>query len=230
MPIPLTIVICCAGRGSRLGLGTTKALTEIHGRPLIAWQLDLLKAMPDVRIVVGYDAARLMDVALSLRRDVTFVFNHEYQTTNAAASLAAACVGLPAEGHVLSIDGDLLVHPRDLRRLIADEQSCLGVIDPISQDAVYALHDERTGLITTFTREFSDKTRWEWSGLFRLDVQRLNASISAGEHRGHIFEMLKRHLPLSCVQVDAAEIDTPEDYYRAKQWLSERLSAWASHG
>ena len=36
-----SVVITCAGIGSRLGLGTTKALIDINGKSLIHWQLDL---------------------------------------------------------------------------------------------------------------------------------------------------------------------------------------------
>ena len=51
-----SVVISCAGIGSRLGLGTTKALLEIEGRSLIAWQLDFFRDVEDVRVVVGYQA------------------------------------------------------------------------------------------------------------------------------------------------------------------------------
>ena len=48
-----SVVISCAGIGSRLGLGTTKALLEIEGRSLIALQLDFFRDVEDVRGVVG---------------------------------------------------------------------------------------------------------------------------------------------------------------------------------
>ncbi|MBO7514279.1 MAG: 2-C-methyl-D-erythritol 4-phosphate cytidylyltransferase, partial [Lachnospiraceae bacterium] len=35
MSIPKTIVISAAGMGTRLGIGTTKALIDIDGKPLI---------------------------------------------------------------------------------------------------------------------------------------------------------------------------------------------------
>mgnify|MGYP002624502904 CR=1 FL=1 len=38
-----SVVICCAGIGSRLGLGLTKALVQINGSSLISWQLKLFK-------------------------------------------------------------------------------------------------------------------------------------------------------------------------------------------
>ena len=31
----VTVIICCAGMGTRLGIGTTKALVDVGGEPLI---------------------------------------------------------------------------------------------------------------------------------------------------------------------------------------------------
>lgn len=38
----VTVIICCAGMGTRLGIGTTKALVDVGGEPLIIRQLKLL--------------------------------------------------------------------------------------------------------------------------------------------------------------------------------------------
>ena len=37
-----SIIICCAGMGTRLGIGTTKALVDICGKPLIIRLLEQL--------------------------------------------------------------------------------------------------------------------------------------------------------------------------------------------
>ncbi len=47
------------------------------------------------------------------------------------------------------------------------------------------------------------------------------------QHRGHVFEMLTPHLPMRLRIVDAAEIDTPEDFARAEAWLAPRIGAGA---
>lgn len=36
----ITVIICCAGMGTRLGIGTTKALVDIAGEPLIIRELN----------------------------------------------------------------------------------------------------------------------------------------------------------------------------------------------
>ena len=42
-----SVIISCAGIGSRLGLATTKALINIDGKSLIRWQLELFKDIDD---------------------------------------------------------------------------------------------------------------------------------------------------------------------------------------
>ena len=68
----------CAGIGSRLGLGLTKALVQINGRSLISWQLELFKDVEDIRIVIGFQANDIIEEVRKHRQDVIFIFNHRY--------------------------------------------------------------------------------------------------------------------------------------------------------
>ena len=52
-PNNTSIIICCAGMGTRLGIGSTKALVDICGEPLILRQLKLLEDYDDIRIKVS---------------------------------------------------------------------------------------------------------------------------------------------------------------------------------
>lgn len=63
----ITVIICCAGMGTRLGIGTTKALVDIEGEPLIIHQLRLLDEFDDIRVVVGFDAERVINVVKQFR-------------------------------------------------------------------------------------------------------------------------------------------------------------------
>ena len=74
--ISRTVIISCAGMGSRLGFGCTKALVEVEGKSLLARHLELLAGVEDVRVVVGYQSERVMEEARKYRSDVKFVFNH----------------------------------------------------------------------------------------------------------------------------------------------------------
>ncbi len=61
MSVSKTIVISCAGMGTRLGIGTTKALVSVDGKPLIIRQLELLGDYDDIRIVVGYQMEKVIE-------------------------------------------------------------------------------------------------------------------------------------------------------------------------
>ena len=58
----VSIVISCAGMGTRLGLCCTKALVEVEGKTLIERQLDMLKDYDDIRVVVGYQAEKVIEL------------------------------------------------------------------------------------------------------------------------------------------------------------------------
>ena len=62
MQVSRTVIISCAGMGNRLGLGTTKALVEVEGKPLIMHHLEKLKDESDIRVVVGYQAEKVINV------------------------------------------------------------------------------------------------------------------------------------------------------------------------
>ena len=76
MPFAQSVIISCAGIGSRLGLATTKALININGKSLIRWQLEQFNDVEDVRVVVGFQAQDVIDEVLAYRKDVVFVYNH----------------------------------------------------------------------------------------------------------------------------------------------------------
>ena len=82
-----SVVISCAGVGARLGLATTKALINLGGKSIIARQLESLKAVEDIRIVIGYQAQDVIDEVRKYRSDAIFVYNHEYFDTKTGASL-----------------------------------------------------------------------------------------------------------------------------------------------
>ena len=76
--------------GNRLGMGTTKALVEVDGKPLIIRHLEMLKDETDIRVVVGYQAEQVINVVKEYREDVMFVFNHNYRNTGTGASVVLA--------------------------------------------------------------------------------------------------------------------------------------------
>lgn len=81
-----SVIISCAGIGSRLGLGTTKALIKIDGKSIIQWQLELFQEVKDIRVVVGFQAAEVIAEVRKYRPDAVFVYNHNYFDTKTGTS------------------------------------------------------------------------------------------------------------------------------------------------
>ena len=130
----VSIVISCAGMGTRLGLGCTKALVEIEGKTLIERQLEILKDYDDIRVVVGYQAKQVIDAVNAIRKDVLFVFNHDYRNTGTGASFTLGAKY--GREYVVALDGDLLVHPDDLIAGIEYDGSCVGGTTPSTDGLV----------------------------------------------------------------------------------------------
>ena len=72
----ISVVICCLGMGSRLGVGNTKALVVVDGKSIIIRQLEMLDDYDDIRIIVGYQAKKIIDVVNEYRKDIMFGFNY----------------------------------------------------------------------------------------------------------------------------------------------------------
>lgn len=214
MSISKTVVMNCAGVGSRLGLGITKALIGIEGKPLISWQLEMLEKIEDIRVVVGFQADQVIEQVLAVRPDVTFVFNHDYLTTGTGASLSLGA--RHAKGMVVSLDGDLLVHPEDFKLFLESNDECIGYCEPTTEDPVLVnvLQGEKGEYITNFSRS---QGNYEWSGLVQVDASKLFSG------RGHVYQILEKYNPIKAVSIRCQEIDTPSDYDAALRWVREHL-------
>lgn len=205
-----SVIISCAGIGSRLGLGQTKALIRINGKSLIAWQLELLKEVDDVRVVIGYQANDIIEEVLKYRRDVVFVYNHRYFETKTGASFFLGA----QHGKELAIewDGDLLVHPDDVKMILDTDSEFICYSEKSSDEAVYVQTDEK-GDVLAFSRETGD---FEWTGPACIMRDKIKYS------SGNVFNQLEPYLPMKGIKIRAYDIDTYDDYKRVieitKNW------------
>lgn len=205
-----TVVIPCAGMGNRLGFGMPKALLEIEGKPLIIRQLEMLDTEEDVRVVVGYQAEKIMETVRKYREDVRFVFNHDYEHTGAGASVTLGA--RHANEYILMLCGDLLVHPEDMKRILArrDEFVCGG---PVETDEPWLLQTYKEGekeLAKAFSKEVGNR---EWSGIAQIRGDKLQMGT------GYAFQLIEPYLPIEFMEIRIREIDTPHDYERAAEWV-----------
>ena len=201
-----TVVICCAGMGTRLGIGSTKALLHINDKPLIIHQLEALKDFDDVRVVVGYQAERVIEVVNSYRKDVMFAFNNEFKTTGPAASLSKGM--LNAREYVLSIDGDILINPEVFKTLLDEDGEYLAISNNHSTEPIHV--EVENGMAV----HFSNNGNFEWPGVAKIKSNRLKKS------DGHTYEAIEELLPIKTIMVSSRDIDTPEDYESALEWVN----------
>ena len=204
----VSVVISAAGVGSRLGLGQTKSLIRLADKTLIETQLDQFASVPDVRVVVGFQAQDLIDVALRQRRDLIFVFNHDYFHTKTGASLHLGAKH--ANEWVVAWDGDLLVHPDDISQCLLGGQTYVGVSQKTSEDTVFVKLDEQQRVVA-FTDDDGD---FEWSGPACFHRSQVHFT------SGHVFALLEPLLPLPCKVIRARDIDTYEDYKKAVDFVA----------
>lgn len=206
MPSAKSVIISCAGTGSRLGLAKTKALINIEGKSLIAWQLELFKDVEDLRIVIGFQAKAVIKEVLKYRKDVVFVYNHNYFETKTGASFYLGAKD--ANEYVIEYDGDLLVHPDDIKKCLIEEEY-IAYSDKTSDEAVFVKTDD-DGNVLSFSRKEGD---YEWTGPACIKKSKLKYS------SGNVFNQLEEYLPMKGIKIRACDIDTYEDYQRAIEFV-----------
>ena len=191
-PQNTTVVICCAGMGTRLGIGTTKALVDICGKPLIIRLLEQLHDFDDIRIVVGFQAERLIQIV------------NAYHHTGIMYALTGA------REYLVSLDGDTLANPDDFAAFLAAEQECLGVSPITSAEPILATVEN--DLVLRLSKTAGNQ---QWSGIVKIRTERF------GDHSSHVYDVLNTIMPLQAFPIRTREIDTPEDYERAIDWFEK---------
>lgn len=197
-----TVVICCAGMGTRLGIGLPKALVKVDGEPLIIHQLKMLKDFDDIRVVVGFQAEKIIEIVKSFRKDIAFVFNYDFEKTGPAESLCRALVGTRRK--ILSIGGDILINPQDLKKIIMqDEVIAYTDINSSEPVLINVENDKIVGI--------GKNGNYEWQGIVKIDYDRIKNYKSSK----YIYEMIKPNLPINGLYVKSREIDNQDDYDNA---------------
>jgi choline kinase len=202
-----SVVLSCAGIGSRLGLAQTKALVNINGRSLLSWQLEYFKEVEDLRIVVGYEAKDVIKEVLRHRKDVIFVHNHNYFDTKTGASFYLGAKD--ANEYVIEWDGDLLVHPDDVKKCLEAEGEYVAYSPTVSSEAVFVKTNE-AGDVLSFSRENGD---FEWTGPACIKRDKVKWT------SGNVFNQIEEYLPMRGLKIRAQDVDTYEDYQKAIEFV-----------
>lgn len=200
-----TVVICCAGLGSRLGVTFPKALLEIKGKPLILHQLELLEAFDDIRVVVGYQAKKVIEIVKEYRKDIMFVFNYEYATTGPAASLKKGIVG--ARENIITLDGDLVIDKEGFKDFIAYENEVIAISEVRTEAPVFV------NMINNKVVGFNEKSDYQWTGIAKIKKSRLKYSAN------NIYKTFDLTIPIDSIYLKAYGIDTKNDYINIMKWF-----------
>jgi choline kinase len=204
-------VIAAAGMGTRLGFGVPKCLLDVGGKTLLERQLALVADVPDVRIVVGFEKAKIIEVAKEIRRDLIICINAAYRTTTTADSYDMGARGL--DGSCLFLDADIIFEPDSFARflgLCAEGERRIGITDAKTDDAVFAQTDEQ-GHVVGFSR--TERSPFEWANAAWLPCDYFEG------HSGDVFARIARDLPVASGLVDSYEVDTEADLARARAFV-----------
>lgn len=201
----ISVIICCAGMGTRLGIGTTKALVEVYGKPLIIRLLEQLNEYDDIRVVVGFDAERVIQTVKEYRKDIMFVFNYEYEHTGPADSLRKALLG--ARDTIIVLDGDILPDIYDFQKFLQYDGECIAVSQNATSEPIVADVDN-----DKVVKLKKGNGYMQWSGVTKIKKEKLN------KPGRYVYEILNSQLPLDYVEIHLKEINTQEDYEKAVIW------------
>lgn len=222
MPIHSTVVINCAGLGNRLGFGLPKALLQFGGKSILQTHLTELAWHDDIRVVVGFRAEDVINDALQIRRDITFVMNHHYAETGTMASLALGA--RYGKKRIVSVDGDLLLPPGILTKFCRRQSRCIGITPGKTEEGIkveYSSNGERKFVKRFVSNTKSKALKMEWSGLLNLPKHYLLNEQEEGLGDEHVYFVIEKQLPIEAVVINCFEIDTPKDYENALIWAKE---------
>lgn len=236
-------VILAAGVGSRLRPITDripKCLVKVDGNPILHWQLENLRGLDEIVLVLGYRSGMVRDYLAGRKGPrVTIVENADYETTNNIYSLHLARKRLYGEPFLL-LNGDVYCDTEIYRLVLSDRRGNLvpydsGFFDPeelklrAAGGRAMEILPKRTG---------KGACNGSTIGMFKLgpaasrtmfDV--LEDLMKDSEQRRHWFEhalnvVLKktRFHPLDIVGFKWVEIDIKEDIDKADGFDLSRRS------
>lgn len=219
MSLVENVVIAAAGMGTRLGAGKPKCLVEVCGRTLVEYQLDLLRNVPNVYMVVGFREYDVINFVSKIRRDVIFVRNPDFQHTKTLESyhLAAKVIS----GNAVFLDGDMIISSRDFSEFMrksAEVDMLVGVSERISDDPVYANVNDHEGQLIIQGFSYLDKSPYEWANVVYMPADLMNGGTC------NAFEYIQTLLPAPAAVIDRLEIDTRNDLEYAEKELRNVLT------
>ena len=230
-------IILAGGKAERLGDaagGRPKALVEVGGRPLAAYQVEQLVAAGVQRVLVSCAAGQeeLFAAALGgLGPEVVTV--PEPEPLGRGGGIRLAATRRQEEGDLFALNGDELVDA-DLCELLAlhrgrDGAATITVVPLRSPFGVVELEDD---LVTGF-QEAPRLEHWVSCGVYVLGEEALERLPERGDHETTTFPALAGEGRLRAFRHEGVwlTVNTPKDLRVANDYLAEN-PVWpgSSHG
>ncbi|NNE39765.1 MAG: NTP transferase domain-containing protein [Marinicaulis sp.] len=237
-------LIVAAGMGTRLKThGDLKPLTKVCGKPLIEHAMEAASAGGVQRfvIVTGYKAS-LLDTALMEIRDrrgwaIETVYNAQFERPNGVSVLAGEAL-LPTEFFLAMCDHivDAAIYRRVSAITLPKNSVALGVdyrlsnpdvdIDDVTKVQTANNHIKAIGKTIALYNAFD-------TGIFRANASLFTAIRASERKNGDCsisggMEVLAKYNQAIAVDIGNArwmDVDSPEMYQRAHDWLFERIDA-----
>jgi NDP-sugar pyrophosphorylase family protein len=224
-------IILAGGKAERLGeaaRGRPKALVEIAGRPLAAYQVEQLAAAGVQRVLVSCSAGEenLFETALGgIGPEIVAVGEPEPLGRGGGIRFTAA--QLRESGDIYALNGDELVDV-DLRRLLdlhrsSEAAATITVVPLRSPFGVVELEDD----VVTGFREAPKLDHWVSCGIYVLGEAALERFPERGDHETSAFPELAAERRLHALRHDGVwlTVNTPKDLRVAQEYLSAH-PAW----
>lgn len=218
MAVTSHAIIAAAGFGSRLGLDTPKSLITVCGRPIIEYQLNLLKDFEKVTMVVGFKADLVVSTARTFRKDIRFVYNRDFANTTTLQSYYIGVKDIE-ESHFILMDGDLIFNKGsflDFMKISIRYDALIGVAKAGAEYGVFADISEDEFMVNKIGR--SESSQYEWANLALLPVEYIE------NNHTFVYEQLNNFMPLKAKVVDCVEVDSISDLEYAESKLNKDKS------
>ncbi len=239
-------IILAAGQSLRLRPLThdrPKCLLKIGHRTIIDFQIETLKALGISRIIVvtGYQAELLENYLLAEHPEINFNFirNPDFATTRAAHGLWVAKEYLV--GPILYLNSDVLCEPTIIEKVVNHPSDSATAIQrtPWDEEEVNVTIEGASKIVTIGKDIPPEKSSGEFIGVTKFGkkftealIKTLDNWATQGNTNHYAVDAINAvlqepHLNFEAIDVSehtAIEIDTPEDYLRARRLWEEFMS------
>jgi NDP-sugar pyrophosphorylase family protein len=223
----LEAIILAGGKGERLGEaagGRPKALVEVGGRPIAAYQVEQLRAAGVDRVLVSCAAGQedAFEAALGgIGPEILAVPEPEPLGRGGGARFAAAA--RREQGDLFALNGDELVDV-DLSQLLALHRArgAAATITVVPLRSPFGVVDLEDDLVTGF-REAPRLDHWVSCGIYVLAEEALARLPERGDHETTAFPELAAERRLHALRHEGVwlTVNTPKDLRAASEYLAE---------